>query len=103
MARARRNPHNGGTQLPLIVPVSTWRPPAMLPDLRNEKYIALDRETKDPGLRTMGAGWAYKSGHIMGTSIAWAGGAFYAPLRHPETDNIDIDAWTRWERDHINA
>lgn len=76
----------------------------MLPDLRAEKYIALDRETKDDGLaHKRGPGWAYNLCQVVGTAIAWAGGAFYAPLRHPETENIDIDAWIRWELDHTAA
>jgi DNA polymerase-1 len=66
--------------------------------------VALDRETKDEGLaRGRGPGWAYKSGYVIGNAIAWPEGAFYAPLRHPDTNNIDVDAWVRWERDHIVA
>lgn len=102
--RKPRNPHNGGTQEPLFVPQSSWVPPTELPDLRQCKYIALDRETKDEGLaHGRGPGWAYKAGHVVGNAVAWHGGAFYAPLRHPDTANVDAEAWRRWEDDHTKA
>lgn len=104
MAKAKRNPHNGGIQEPLFTPESDWHPPAELPDLRQCKYIALDRETKDDGLaRGRGPGWPYRAGHIAGCSVAWPGGSFYAPLRHPDTENIDIARWVEWEKDHTKA
>lgn len=88
----------------MFLPHSTWTPPAELPDLRQCKYIALDRETKDEGLaRGRGPGWAYKAGFVVGNAVAWPGGSFYAPLRHPDTANIDAQTWQRWERDHIAA
>lgn len=100
----KRNPHNGGIQEPLFTPDSDWHPPVELPDLRQCKYIALDRETKDEGLaRGRGPGWPYRAGHIAGCSVAWPGGSFYAPLRHPDTENIDIARWVKWEKDHIAA
>lgn len=100
----RRSPHNGGQQLPLIVPESSWRRIAELPDLRGVPRLALDRETKDDGLANgRGPGWAYGISRVVGCSVAWDGGAFYAPIGHPDSDNFDADAWVRWERDHQRA
>lgn len=102
--RKQKNPHNGGVQEPMFLPHSAWTSPVELPDLRQCKHIALDRETKDEGLaRGRGPGWAYKAGFVVGNAVAWPGGSFYAPLRHPDTANIDAQAWQRWERDHIAA
>jgi DNA polymerase I-like protein with 3'-5' exonuclease and polymerase domains len=32
--------------------------------------------------------------------MAWKGGAIYVPMRHPETQNFDVDAVGRWVQDH---
>lgn len=99
-----RNMHIGGQQLPLIVPHSDWKPLATLPDLRGRGKIdlALDTETKDDGLSAgMGPSWFRKGGHIAGLGAAWQGGSFYAPVRHPDSDNMDLDAVKRWVADHM--
>jgi DNA polymerase I-like protein with 3'-5' exonuclease and polymerase domains len=100
----RRNYHIGGEQLPLITPESNWEPPTELPDLRRVPLLAMDTEERDESLiRKRGSGWPYKAGYIAGMSIAWEGGAFYAPVRHPETACLDYDAVGRWLADHIAA
>lgn len=106
MARAKpRSAHIGGQQLPLIVPDSDWRPPAELPDLRGLRTpLALDVENKDEGLAAgRGSGWPMRAGHICGLAAAWEGGSFYAPTRHPETENLPEENVRRWVADHVAA
>ena len=33
-----------------------WISPESFPDLKNHKYIAIDLETRDPGLKSKGSG-----------------------------------------------
>lgn len=99
--------HNGGQQLPLLTPETTWRP-GELPDLRRCERVALDRETKDDGLSNkVGPGWATGRGYVIGTSVAWReGGEYrsaYFPVAHPDTECHDPDAVRRWEIDHQKA
>jgi DNA polymerase I-like protein with 3'-5' exonuclease and polymerase domains len=110
VAKKQKNMHLGGTAMPLIVPDVDWDSPSTLPDLRNHKRIALDRETKDDGMnRGRGPGWAFGRawGHILGTSIAWHEGdkvrSAYLPVRHPDTQCFDPEQIKQWEIDHQKA
>lgn len=111
MARSRKqsNYHDGGEQLPLITPESSWRPLVALPDLRGKvRELALDRETRDDGLAAgRGSGWPYRAGRIVGVSAAWHQGAevhsFYAPVAHPDTECLDPQQVRQWELDHQRA
>ncbi len=97
-----KNYHVGGEQLPLVTPESPWVPPTELPDLRSCKMIAVDTEGRDDGIGSgRGSGWPYESGFICGVSAAWDGGAFYAPVRHPDTECLDPGNVKRWLADHL--
>jgi DNA polymerase I-like protein with 3'-5' exonuclease and polymerase domains len=99
-----RNPHIGGQQEPLFLPDSSWVAPTSLPDLRRHKRVALDTEERDDGLAaSRGPGWAIKAGYISGYSMAWDGGAMYAPVRDPDTANLDPETVVRWIEDHRKA
>ncbi len=100
----RPQPTRWGQQLPLITPSSNWHPPAVLPDLRRAGVVALDVETRDEGLAAKrGSSWVTHGGHVAGVSVAWHEGggtrSLYAPVRHPDTDNLDHDVVGRWLRD----
>ena len=89
-------------------PVSDWRRPAELPDLRRAGIIALDLETKDGRLLSdRGSGWPFGDGHICGVSVAYHEGdairARYFPLRHPESQNFDPAQLFQWLRDLITS
>lgn len=109
MARKYRSPHIGGTQMPLIAPESTWKPPSDLPDLRRCGRIAVDVENRDDGLAAgRGSGWPYKAGHLCGVAVAWKEGggaprALYAPTRHPDGDCLDTERVSRWLDDHLKC
>ena len=101
---ARKPDYANGNQRPLFVPEATWEPKP-LPDLRRVKEIGLDTETKDEGLQAgRGPGWVYRAGYVAGFSIAWGPEGqeqkAYFPLRHPESENVDLDAARRWLEDH---
>ena len=48
----------------------TWNIPSEFPDLTQHKQIAIDLETCDPNLTTLGPGWARKDGYIVGIAVA---------------------------------
>ena len=92
-------------QLPLFLPDTDWQSPTELPDLRGKvKEIALDTETNDMSLSAgRGPGWAYGNVKISGVSVAWDNGAFYAPVRHPDSVNFEIEQVKKWIEDHENS
>lgn len=77
--------------------------PTELPDLRGQD-IVLDLETRDDGLaNNRGAGWATGQGHIVGVAVGWQGGAVYAPIAHPDTENLDEGNVKRWVADLVRS
>lgn len=74
---------------------ASWQPCDTLPDLSG--VVALDFETKDPGITEgRGPSWAFRGeGFICGTAISWDGGDFYLPTRHHD-GNIDEERVLRW-------
>jgi DNA polymerase I-like protein with 3'-5' exonuclease and polymerase domains len=99
-----KNFHNGGEQLPLITPASSWKTLTELPDLRNAGMIAVDTEGRDDGISNgRGSGWPYLSGFISGVAVAWSGGSFYAPVRHPDSDCLDSSNVKQWLADHFTT
>jgi DNA polymerase I-like protein with 3'-5' exonuclease and polymerase domains len=90
-------------QLPLFTPNSEWIPPTQLPDLSNEKEVAIDIETRDDSLaKDKGPGfYAYErnnhnTGYICGISAAWREQSIYIPLRHYDTQCLDMDLVQKW-------
>jgi hypothetical protein len=59
-------------QLNFIFQKGDWTTPKSFPDLSNEKSIAIDLETRDPNLKTLGSGWTRKDGEIVGIAVATA-------------------------------
>lgn len=79
-------------QLPLFAPESTWRPPSIvdLPNWGSAKRIAIDVETNDPTLRSLGPG-VRRGAYIAGFSFAIedTNHKHYIPLRHLGGDNME--------------
>ena len=83
-------------QKPIFSPQVEWLPPTEFPDLSKYDEIAIDLETKDPELKTMGSGSVTGRGHIVGIAVAvhdWAG---YYPIKHEGGGNMDHGMVTRW-------
>jgi DNA polymerase I-like protein with 3'-5' exonuclease and polymerase domains len=83
-------------QKPMFSPQTEWIPPESFPDLSKYDEIAIDLETKDPELKTMGSGSVTSKGHIVGIAVAvhdWSG---YYPIRHEGGGNMDHGMVTRW-------
>ena len=85
-------------QMAMFTPKSEWVPPAELPPLWEAKEIAIDVETKDPNLKTLGPGWSRSDGQVVGYAIATADWKGYIPIRHLGGGNLDeriVDKWLK--------
>jgi len=83
-------------QMAMFTPKTEWVPPAELPDLSSAKRIAIDVETRDPDLKSMGPGWATGNGEVVGYAIAtddWSG---YIPVGHKGGGNLDKRIVSKW-------
>ena len=76
-------------QKPMFSPQTEWLPPESFPDLSKYDEVAIDLETKDPQLKTMGSGSVTGRGRIVGIALAvkdWSG---YFPIAHEGGGNMD--------------
>jgi DNA polymerase I-like protein with 3'-5' exonuclease and polymerase domains len=80
------------------LPPSEWTPPASFPDLSAATEIAIDLETCDPNMESMGPGWPRKDGYIVGYAIAVDGWRGYFPVAHQGGGNLDRGVVERWVR-----
>ncbi len=78
-------------QMAMFPPKSDWLPPEHpFPEgILDAKEIAIDVETRDPGIKTMGPGWATGNGEVVGYAIAVAGWKGYFPVGHAGGGNMD--------------
>lgn len=76
-----------------------WEPPKILPDISSAKEIAVDLETRDPNLLTMGPGAIRNDGYIIGFSMAVDGWSGYIPIRHEGGGNLPVEPTLRWVKD----
>ena len=68
---------------------SDWVPPTELPDLSNAKEIAVDLETRDTNIKSLGPGWPRKDGYIIGFAVATSFWSGYLPIKHEGGGNLD--------------
>ena len=61
----------------LFKPQTEWLPPEECKDLSSYDEIAIDLETKDPNLKTMGSGSVIGLGEVVGIAVAVPGRKFY--------------------------
>ena len=85
--------------LPMFPRISEWLPPASFPNLSEAKEIAIDLETCDPNMESLGPGWPRGDGYIVGYAIAVDGWAGYFPVAHGGGGNLDKRIVERWIRD----
>jgi DNA polymerase I-like protein with 3'-5' exonuclease and polymerase domains len=83
-------------QMVLIQPPEVWCPPAELPDITDAKKIAIDVETRDPDIKTLGPGWATGNGDVVGYAIAVDGWSGYLPVGHLGGGNLDKRQVSKW-------
>ena len=83
-------------QQPLFTPETEWVPPDKLPDLSSYAEIAIDLETRDPNLMTLGSGSVRRDGEIVGIAVAVEGWSGYFPIAHEGGGNMDRGLVLDW-------
>ena len=73
----------------LFKPQTEWLPPEEFKDLSSYDEIAIDLETKDPELKTMGSGSVTGRSEIVGIALAVEGWSAYYPIAHEGGGNMD--------------
>ena len=76
-----------------------WMAPEVFPNLSTAKEIAIDLETCDPNMESMGPGWPRNDGFIVGYAVAVDGWAGYFPVAHGGGGNLDKRRVERWVAD----
>jgi DNA polymerase I-like protein with 3'-5' exonuclease and polymerase domains len=80
-----------------------WNIPTEYPDLTGYKEVAVDLETKDPNLVTLGPGWARNDGHIIGIAVAAGEYKGYFPIRHENGHNLDPRITMKWLKKQLSV
>ena len=73
-----------------------WICPDNFPSLKGYSHVAIDLETKDPGLKSMGSGAIRGHGNIVGIAVAVEGWSAYYPIAHEGGGNLDKDKVMAW-------
>jgi len=79
----------------------TWVPPIELPDLSKETIIAIDVETCDPNLLTLGPGWSRNDGRLIGIAVASSKWYGYLPFGHEGGGNMSKKMVVTWLQDQL--
>tara|TARA_Y100000593_G_scaffold43613_1_gene83390 strand:+ start:65 stop:1912 length:1848 start_codon:yes stop_codon:yes gene_type:complete len=88
---------------PIFKPQTEWLPPQDFPNLSKYEEIAIDLETKDPDLKTIGSGSVVGRSKIVGIAVAvqdWKG---YYPIAHEGGGNMDKNMVLKWFQDVLNT
>jgi len=76
-----------------------WVKPTEFPDLRQADTIAIDLETHDPKLKTMGTGSVIGRGKVVGVAVAVDGYSGYFPFDHEGGGNLEKNKVIQWFKD----
>ncbi len=76
-----------------------WVKPTEFPDLRQANTIAIDLETHDPKLKTMGTGSVIGRGKVVGIAVAVDGYSGYFPFDHEGGGNLEKNKVIQWFKD----
>ena len=87
--------------MPLFPLKTDWVAPDSFPNLSTAKEIAIDLETCDPNMESMGPGWPRNDGFIVGYAIAVDGWSGYYPVAHAGGGNLDKRLVERWIKDVV--
>ena len=80
-----------------------WAPPSSLPDLTNCERIAIDLETRDPNLTTLGPGWCRDDGYVIGFAVAAGDFVGYFPIRHEAGGNMPEKTVINWLKKQLET
>jgi DNA polymerase I-like protein with 3'-5' exonuclease and polymerase domains len=75
-----------------------WICPENFPNLKGYSHVAIDLETKDPELKSMGSGAIRGHGEIVGIAVAVEGWSAYYPIAHEGGGNLEkakVMAWIK--------
>jgi len=84
---------------PMFPTPSDWVAPDIFPNLSTASEIAIDLETCDPNMESMGPGWPRNDGYVVGYALAVDGWSGYFPVAHAGGGNLDKNRVERWIRD----
>ena len=90
-------------QPPLFKAQTEWTRPEKFPDLSHYDEIAIDLETHDPDLKSLGSGSIVGRGKVVGISVAVEGYSGYFPFAHEGGDNLPKDKVIQWFRDILKS
>ena len=76
-----------------------WNKPEEFPDLRDCSQIAIDLETHDPDLKSMGSGAVVGRGKVEGIAVATDGYSGYFPFDHKGGGNLEKAKVIQWFTD----
>ena len=76
-----------------------WVKPDEFPDLRQADTIAIDLETHDPDLKSMGSGSVTGKGKVVGIAVAVDGYSGYFPFDHEGGGNLEKSKVIQWFTD----
>ena len=83
----------------MIEAQTEWVKPTEFPDLRQADTIAIDLETHDPDLKSMGSGSVIGKGKVVGIAVAVDGYSGYFPFDHEGGGNLEKSKVIQWFRD----
>ena len=73
------------------------------PDLRDYDEIAIDLETRDTELKSLGSGSVVGRGEVVGIAVAVQNGSWYFPIAHGTGPNSDRDKTLEWFKDILSC
>tara|TARA_R100001443_G_scaffold181_1_gene731 strand:- start:672 stop:2510 length:1839 start_codon:yes stop_codon:yes gene_type:complete len=83
----------------MIEAQTEWVKPEEFPDLRQADTIAIDLETHDPDLKSMGSGSVIGKGKVVGIAVAVDGYSGYFPFDHEGGGNLEKSKVIQWFTD----
>jgi DNA polymerase I-like protein with 3'-5' exonuclease and polymerase domains len=83
-------------QINMTIPNSEWVTPSEFPNLSHEDEIAIDLETRDENMKTLGTGWARRDGEIVGIAVAAGSFKGYYPVNHQGGGNLPRSKVFKW-------
>jgi DNA polymerase I-like protein with 3'-5' exonuclease and polymerase domains len=90
-------------RIPKFEAQTEWNIPTEFPDLRQVEEIAIDLETKDPGLKEKGSGSVIGNGDVIGIAVATTGYKGYFPIAHEGGGNMDRKKVLEWLKDILES